>query len=212
MIRTIILAALCNSVSPAFAGGVDLVSQVDNLMVVALDHLPSNPAGPVDPTDCTPVVVNPRTPEGQGIAQKGWGVTSEIVLNGLSIVSFAGHVSPGTSGSCEITDGNIAIFRAGRMEGLIYAEPNSRRGIGSISETEGGLRVWDGSYPYRPWADLRLHGPDLVIVIWSSSRLSPVATRFAMEQSAFRISTTFQSTLPAVCCWRKVGCPNLLRD
>ncbi len=99
-------------------------------------------------------------------------MTSEIVLNGLSIVSFAGHVSPGTSGSCEITDGNIAIFRAGRMEGLIYAEPNSRRGIGSISETEGGLRVWDGSYPYRPWADLRLHGPDLVIVSAVASRNS----------------------------------------
>lgn len=140
-----------------------MVSQVDELTITALNHVGSNPNGPVS-KDCVYVVANTVTPEGQGIARLGWAVTAEIEWNGLTFVSFAGRAEAGTSGSCLLSDGNIGIFRAGRMEGLIYAAPGAKRGIGIVAPIEDGLRVWDGDFLQRPLADLQLHGDDLVVV------------------------------------------------
>lgn len=162
MTRFLILAVFC-TMSPAVAEGVDMVSQVDELTITALNHVGSNPNGPVS-KDCVYVVANTVTPEGQGIARLGWAVTAEIERNGLIFVSFAGRAEAGTSGSCLLSDGNIGIFRAGRMEGLIYAAPGAKRGIGIVAPIKDGLRVWDGDFLQRPLADLQLHGDDLVVV------------------------------------------------
>ena len=156
--------------SPATAQGVDLVSQVDELTVAALARLPTNPHGRVDGSFCPPVILAPDSKAGQSVAGHGWGVTGEIALNGLSFVSFVGRVSQGTSGSCFMADGNIAIFRGDVLESLIYAQPHARRGIGEIVLGEGGIRVWDGDYLQRPLADLRLYGADLVIVTGVAQR------------------------------------------
>lgn len=146
-----------------------MASQVDSLTITALNHVPANPAGPVS-GECMFVVAEPVTPQGRGIASLGWGVTAEVAVGALGFVSFAGKAEVGSSGSCYITEGNIGIFRGGPLQGLIYAAPGAKRGIGRVTVIEGGLRVWDGDYPELPLADLRLHGDDRVVVSAVASR------------------------------------------
>ncbi len=147
----------------------DLVSQVDELTVTDLHRLPANPDA-LDQVEFCTAVITPSSGPGQAVARKGWAVTGEVEANGLTFISFAGRLDLGTSGSCLLSEGNIAIFRKTSLMGLIYAEAGARRGIGAIAAQEGALRVWDGDYPARPLADLRLHGSDLVVVSAVASR------------------------------------------
>jgi hypothetical protein len=129
-------------------------------------------------------VAEPATAEGRSIRQKGWAVTAEAEANGLTLITFAGKGETGTSGSCWITNGNLAIFAAGQIMGLVYAAPDAKRTIGEIGQAGSSLRLWDGDWLQRPIADLRLQGADLVIV-------SPVALRDEVCKGAVSVPNLY---------------------
>ncbi|MBK4218180.1 hypothetical protein JJJ17_19810 [Paracoccus caeni] len=159
------LALLCGvSASAAAAQDFRTASQVDGLAIRPLSTLPANKAGAPDSEYCFSVNTEPKTPGGRAAAAANWAVTSEVQRDGLDFVTFAGKTTPGTSGSCLIEDGNLAIYRGETLLALIYATERTDRSIGSVEETVAGLRIWDGDWLSAPLADLRLYGDDLAIL------------------------------------------------
>lgn len=174
---------LTASATAGMAQDFQTASQVDGLAIRALSDLPANKASSPDADLCFAVRQDPETPGGRKIAAGNWAVTSEVTRDDLSIISFAGKVSPGTSGSCLLEDGNIAIYRDEDLLALIYATGDAR-GIGTVEETDSGwLRIWDGEWLSAPLADLRLYG-DLAIV-------RPVAESDSLCDDANRTTTVF---------------------
>lgn len=161
---TFIIAA---SLAPglAVAKAPDIASQVRGLVATSLDVLPTNHTTRPETEFCPALVSDPETPAGRQIAQANWGVTAEIETGGLTFVSFIGTLTNGTSGSCQLTDGNIGVFEADRLVGLIYSAQTDEPGIGAIMALEGGgIRIWDGGYLSAPLADMRVLDEDLVLV------------------------------------------------
>jgi len=55
-------------------------------------------------------MIQPQTAGGRLATALGWAVTGEVSLDGMDVVSFVGGFAPGTSGSCQMTDGNVGLF------------------------------------------------------------------------------------------------------
>lgn len=169
MLRALTLILLAALALPARGQGLEMASQVDGLQAVALSRLPANPAGPIT-ADCPVLLASPSTPEGRAIAALGWGVTGEVAWKGYRLVSFAGRATQGTSGTCLLQDGNLAILQNGALLGLVYADTGATRGPGRIEITGDNLRLWDGEYILRPLADVRLDGDGMAILSHPASR------------------------------------------
>jgi hypothetical protein len=133
-------------------------SQVEGLAFTSLTALPQAPTG-ADGKDCG--FGKPgQTPAGKAVSRAGWPVTGEERLGRLQAVSFAGEFETGTSGSCQVRQGNVALFEGEQLLAIAYARPGARRSIGGILPLEiagqpAGLRLWDGDFLSQPLADLR---------------------------------------------------------
>lgn len=151
-------------------------SQVPGLAFTPLASLPRAPAG-ADGRLCG--FTRPgQTPAGRAVTGAGWVVTGEERLGRLQAVSFAGAFKSGTSGSCEVQQGNVALFEGERLLAVAYAEPGAKRSIGGILPLEivgqpAGLRLWDGDFLSQPLADLRAQ-PDGTLALQA---LAPEETR-----------------------------------
>ena len=55
----------------------------------------------------------------RSIQNKGWGILSEVRLAKYHLIAFAGSFSAGTSNTCSISQGNIAIFEQNNLLGII---------------------------------------------------------------------------------------------
>ncbi|WP_419898571.1 PASTA domain-containing protein [Roseomonas sp. USHLN139] len=160
----------------AQAPGLRVQSQVEGLAFTPLAALPPAPRG-ADGRLCG--FAKPgETPAGRLVSRAGWAVTGEEKLGRLQAVSFAGEFQPGTSGSCEIRQGNVALFEGEQILAVAYARPGARRSIGAILPLEiagqpGGLRLWDGDFLSQPLADLRAQ-PDGTLAL---QPLAPEETR-----------------------------------
>lgn len=165
------LALTAMTAIPAAADEIDFATQTSALEIRPLDTLPANPKKAGNDAMCPVLIDTPVTAAGQRVAASGWLVSSETEVNGLTLVSFVGSAEQGTSGTCLLSDGNVGIFREDRLRGLIYADPEVERGIGSLEAMDGDrVRIWDGDYLGQPLADIQIVGADLVI-------LGQVATR-----------------------------------
>ncbi|ONG45850.1 hypothetical protein BKE38_25975 [Pseudoroseomonas deserti] len=142
----------------AQAPGLRVQSQVEGLAFSPLSSLPRAPAG-ADGRLCG--FSKPgETPAGRLVSRAGWAVTGEERLGRLQAVSFAGEFESGTSGSCAIRQGNVALFEGEQLLAIAYARPGARRSIGGVLPLEiagqpAGLRLWDGDFLSQPLADLR---------------------------------------------------------
>jgi hypothetical protein len=156
----------------AFVGVADadsgtFASQVEGLSAVALAELPDGKARSDDPASerCTMPEKELLTPAGQLVATRNWLVTAEIEHADYTFVSFVGHAESGTSSSCYLSDGNVAVFQGTKLLGVVYANNMATRDIGLVHALEGDrLRIFDGGYPYMPLADLKVVDDDLIIV------------------------------------------------
>lgn len=151
------VAATTILASAVFASGSvadTLPLRMDGLVLVELTRLPPAPQ-PVEPALCDHMLVEPRTAGGAKAKALGWAVTGEVSLNGFDVVSFVGGFEPGTSGSCQTSDGNVALFDGEQLHWLVYGEKGAGAPIGSIqSFANGAVRIWSGEFLPQPIADL----------------------------------------------------------
>lgn len=135
-------------------------SRVPGLAITPLASLPPAPASARERQGCeTRLMRNPRSEAARQVAAAGWGVTGEEKLGRYQAVSFAGEFQGGTSGSCQVGQGNVAVFEGSRLLAVAYAERGAPRSIGGIAPLwPDGLRLWDGDFLAAPLADLRPAG------------------------------------------------------
>jgi len=100
------------------------------------------------------MLAKPKTPGGRLAASLGWGVTAEVQLGAYEALSFASQFEPSTSSTCEISQGNVAIFKGERLLALAYAAKGTKQSIGRISAIQEGPRIWNGDPVAAPVVDL----------------------------------------------------------
>lgn len=155
--------------SPALAE-MSLSSQVPGLAIAALDDVPNSPMDQGDREACAHKLVGaPATPAGEVAHFQGWGVTAEVPLGDLTAVSFVGRFGQGTSGSCELTDGNVGLFQGDRLLAVIYAEDPDKLLIGHVRPSGTGLRLWSGDFLSAPLADVTVTPAGVAVVPLAAS-------------------------------------------
>jgi len=147
----------------------EIVSEVPDIMVAAAIKLPKGP-GPFHALDnCGASILDPETLAGRLVQLNDWAVLSDVQINDFSLVSFAGELIAGTSGSCEIRQGNIGIFEAETLIGILYTARKSDALIGRLTQLENGtVRVWSGGYLEYPVADILVGSMGLYVQAVSS--------------------------------------------
>ncbi|MBR0662189.1 hypothetical protein [Neoroseomonas oryzicola] len=159
LLAPVLLAAPAIAQGPAAttmaSGGVGLRSEVAALRIVAAQRLPRSPVGE-RPDFCRHLFATARTPAGGQVIAAGWAVTREAAFGPYQAVSFVRGAEPGTSGTCRMLDGNVAIFRGTDLVAIVYA-PGGGDAIGSVSAFGGdALRIWSGDFLGQPVADLQV--------------------------------------------------------
>ncbi|WP_160000168.1 hypothetical protein [Roseomonas sp. 18066] len=141
-------------------------SFVPGLSFTLLSALPAAPAGAASRQGCESMLQKPAGAAGQQVAAAGWGVTGEAAIGRYQAVSFAGGFEGGTSGSCQVSQGNLAIFEGGRLLAVAYAPRGAARGIGTVEPlAPDGLRLWDGDFLPQPLADLKAGQNDVLAIL-----------------------------------------------
>ncbi|MCG0456675.1 hypothetical protein L6R44_11210 [Enterobacter cloacae complex sp. ECC445] len=114
-------------------------SAVDGLHIVAINKLP---VAPQEASTDEPVLncdrAPPVSPEGIAVSSLGWKVINEITSGDLTIIGFFSKGEDGTSGSCFVKNGNVAIYNKGVLQALIYGDEitdDSNSLLGAVSKT-----------------------------------------------------------------------------
>lgn len=141
-------------------------SNMDGIRITAVSAVPHHAQ-----TDdgsaglCNKVIEQPTSKEGQAVLAQGWYVTAEISAGSLHVVSFVGGAEEGTSGSCLLTDGNIAFFKAGVLKAIAYVKKGADLSIGSVQlQQDGDIRILDGDYLTQPVAVVHLGSQGTVTI------------------------------------------------
>ncbi len=114
-------------------------SSVKGLHIVAIDKIPPAPLMTV--TENTALNCErdpPETQEGKIITGLGWKVINEVSSGDVVAVGFFSQGEDGTSGSCFVKNGNVAIFEKGNLQALVYGDEikdDSSSMIGVITKT-----------------------------------------------------------------------------
>lgn len=157
----VLLLSLCLAAPAAHA---ETPAPVGGIVLSPVRTLSRNPTT-LAPESCARIA--PQTPEGQSVAAQGWAVTSELTRSAQVLVTFAGQDASGAQPGCTLTDGNLAVFRAGALEAIGYS-PDRQSLIGAVRAFDtAGARLWSGDTPAAPLADLELTA--------SGARLLPLA-------------------------------------
>lgn len=136
--------------APAFA------SEVKALVITRIATLPRAPSDRGDGM-CDHLLKPPVSEAGRAVVAKGWQVTAEHRVGRYQAVSFIGRQEQGTSGSCLLGAGNIALFQGGALKAIIATSDDERPSVARIAPIEGGgLRIWDGDFLSQPVADLQV--------------------------------------------------------
>jgi hypothetical protein len=140
-----------------------VVSRVPGIEIAKLAALPKAPPSASTREDCG-TLDQPKTDGGKAANALGWGVTAEAKLGAYDAVSFAGKFDAGTSGSCEIDAGNVALFQGPQLVAIVYASSHSNQTISNIEPVGKQLRILDGDLVKMPVGDLRLAGDHAIEV------------------------------------------------
>lgn len=149
--------------APALAA--PLRSEVEGLVIAPLDHVPVAPVAAAAREGCEHLLVAPRGAAGRAVAAAGWAVTAEGRLGAYDAVSFVGGFDAGTSGTCALADGNVALFDGERIFAVVYVPHGAGISIGRVRPREpDALRLWDGDFLSTPIADLAID-PDGAVTV-----------------------------------------------
>lgn len=132
-------------------------SEVKGVAFRLLTTLPRAPGAVEGLDECSHLTVKPASEAGRVVAGRGWAVTGEAKLGtSLRAVSFAGGFERGTSGTCQVNDGNVGVFDGSKLVALLYAEKGAEQSLGRIEALEGGgVRVLGGDFLPTPLGDIR---------------------------------------------------------
>jgi len=131
-------------------------SDVGDLRIVATSALPTQRADAESARFCTEYIHEAVSPGARAARDAGWFVTGEATLNGYQAVSFVGGLEPGTSGACQLRNGNVALFKGRALQAIAYADGAGNLSIGYIEAVDGGLRILDGDVLNLPVADIHV--------------------------------------------------------
>ncbi|WP_431209036.1 hypothetical protein [Burkholderia cepacia] len=133
-----------------------VVSELKDIRMKPLANLPM--AGDaLDRGDCSQLVIQPKSAAARLVAAQGWAVMSDMPLGPYRAISFAGQMEAATSGTCSITQGNVAVFEDGRLIALAYGKSAEDTAIGRLAPLESGaVRIWDGDIAPSPAGDLHV--------------------------------------------------------
>lgn len=156
------LLAACLA-GPALAD-LALRSETPGLDLVLLSALPPAPQNQGEPEFCAHLFVETvTTPGGKDAAAKGWHVTAELPLGDLTAVSFIGHATPATSGTCELGAGNVGFYAGSHLVALLYGTQAEELMISRIRPFGDGLRVLSGDVLPGSTADLVRSGDQITV-------------------------------------------------
>jgi len=136
-------------------------SQLDQIHIVALEALPQAPASSTN--ECVDIWREPDTAAGKVIAAHGWTVTSEVPLDGFTLVGFYSDARLGTSSMCFIKDGNVAVYRDTTLLAIVYGPEQPRAeadqhvsptAVVASTPIPHTARLWSSPGGGRPAADL----------------------------------------------------------
>lgn len=142
--------AASNAVSQALAGasagatGVALTSKVDAIRIAAVSTLPSNHGDTGDASFCSRFIETPSSASAKAVRDAGWFVTGQAQAGGYQAVSFVGGLRAGTSGICQLDDGNVALFKEGAIRAIVYGKKGVPNAIGMIRADAGVVKIHDG--------------------------------------------------------------------
>jgi hypothetical protein len=132
-------------------------SDLKDIRMKAIASLPKAGGSAEDRNGCSLRVIQPKSAAAKVVAAQGWAVMADVPLGSYRAVSFAGQMEAGTSGTCTITQGNVAVFDGDRLLALAYGKSPEDTAIGNLTALEGGaVRVWDGDLVGSPVGDLRV--------------------------------------------------------
>ncbi|KEH15340.1 transmembrane protein, putative, partial [Medicago truncatula] len=161
-----------------------VVSELKDIRMKPLANLPV--AGDaLDRGDCSQLVIQPKSAAARLVAAQGWAVMSDMPLGPYRAISFAGQMEAATSGTCSITQGNVAVFEDGRLIALAYGKSADDTAIGRLAPLESGaVRIWDGDIAPSPAGDLHVDRDGTL-------RLSRVADEDAVCQGRAKVPNVY---------------------
>ncbi len=134
-----------------------VVSELTDIRMKALANLPKAGGSASDRDDCPQRVIQPKSAAAKLVAAQGWAVMADVPLGSYRVVSFAGQMQSATSGTCNVTQGNVAVFDNEKLIALADGKSADDTAIGHLTALEGGaVRVWDGDIVESPAGDLHL--------------------------------------------------------
>ncbi|PWR25476.1 hypothetical protein [Zavarzinia aquatilis] len=161
-----VLMAGLGAMAPAFATGTPaLYTVVPGLALTPLTALPPAPAAAAERGECAHFLASPTSEAAGIVSAAGWAVTGEAAVGPYQAVAFVGRMTAGTSGSCEMDEGNIALFDGATLVAIAYARRGAALSIGGIAPLEPrGIRIWTGDFLPRPVAELHV-APDGAVLV-----------------------------------------------
>jgi len=137
-----------------------VVSELKDIRMKTIASLPKAGGSADDRDGCPWRVIKPKSPAAKLVAAQGWAVMADVPLGSYRAIGFAGQMEAGTSGTCNITEGNVAVFDGDKLLALAYGKSAEDTAIGNLTALEGSaVRVWDGDIASSPVGDLRVE-PD----------------------------------------------------
>ncbi|RSZ32788.1 PASTA domain-containing protein [Variovorax sp. 553] len=138
-------------------------SDLKDIRMKAIASLPKAGGSAGERNGCPWRVLQPKSAAARLVAAQGWAVMADVPLGAYRAVSFAGQMEAGTSGTCNITQGNVAVFDGDKLVALAYGKSAEDTAIGNLTALEGGaVRVWDGDIVGSPVGDLRVEADGTV--------------------------------------------------
>ena len=178
------LALTVPAVAQTTASAPRVVSELKDIRMKPLANLPM--AGSAnDRGDCSQLVIQPKSAAARLVAAQGWAVMSDMPLGPYRAISFAGQMEAATSGTCSITQGNVAVFENGRLIALAFGKSAEDTAIGRLAPLESGaVRIWDGDIAPSPAGDLHVDRDGTL-------RLSRVADADAVCQGRAKVPNVY---------------------
>ncbi|MGM3278180.1 PASTA domain-containing protein [Ralstonia sp. 24A2] len=172
-------AAQTNTTAPR------VVSELKDIRMKAGAALPKAGGTQHDREDCPQAVIQPKSAAARRVASQGWAVMADVPLGPYRAVSFAGQMQAATSGTCSITQGNVAVFDHDKLIALAYGKSAEDTAIGNLIPLESGaVRVWDGDITTSPVGDLHVDADGTL-------RLSKIASEDAVCQGRAKVPSVY---------------------
>ena len=140
----------------------DIDPHLQNFKFSKVKSIPKGPNPKVEGSNCEFFVNKEPNHLKNYIENLGWRALSEVKLANYRLVAFAGNLEAGTSGSCLISQSNIAIFSGKVLLGLIYLDSSDATLIGDLKLTDAGyVKILSGNYIQQPIAEIHLNNNGL---------------------------------------------------